>query len=75
MAWSQPSRSRPGQGRWESLDSGGAAGGWRAGSSGSGMGLMAGAGTGAHLGEVLPIPPLQVPPMRLGVPSATQDCI
>jgi hypothetical protein len=39
------------------------------------MGLEAEAGTGAHLGEVLPIPLPQVPPMRLGVPSATQDCI
>lgn len=51
MAWRRPSRSRPGQGRWEFLDSGGAAGGCRAGPSGAGMGLEADAGTGARTGQ------------------------
>ena len=53
MAWMRPSRSRPGQGRRESLDSGGAASCWRAGLPRSGMGLEAEAGKGANRADVV----------------------
>ena len=51
MAWMRPSRSKLGQGRWESINSGGAASSWRAGPSGSGMDLEADAGKGARSGS------------------------
>lgn len=59
MACSQPSRSRPGQECCESIDSGEAAAGWRAGSWGAGMGLKAEAGTGARTGSRCESPLLQ----------------
>ena len=71
MAWRRPSRSRPGQERWESIDSGGAAGSWLTGSSGSGMGLEVAAKAWARTGQALPTP-APVPPSRRSVSAVLQ---
>lgn len=62
MAWRRPSRSRPGRGRKECIDSGGTAGCWLVGPSGSGMGWMAVAKTGARTGRWWGAPLLQCHP-------------